>query len=75
MESINMKKELTYEVIFQYRGYEVNMERIMKNVRQAYTSKGYDEASIESVQIYIKPEDFTVYYVINDNIYGKVGLF
>lgn len=70
-----MKKELSYEVILQYRDYEVDMERIMKNVRQVYASRGYDVASIESVQIYIKPEDFTVYYVINDNICGKVRLF
>ena len=31
--------------------------------------------SIENMQIYVKPEDFTAYYVINDGVVGKVNLF
>ena len=63
------------EVILQYRGYEVDMEAVTKRVKAHYYSKGYKEGSIKSLQIYMKPEDFTAYYVINDGVVGKVNLF
>lgn len=63
------------EVLVQYRGYEANMDEIVKKVKEQYLHKGNEEASIESVQVYIKPEDFAAYYVINDGFVGKIGLF
>lgn len=63
------------EVLVQYRGYEANMDEIVKRVKEQYLHKGNEEASIESVQVYIKPEDFAAYYVINDGFVGKIGLF
>lgn len=63
------------EVLVQYRGYEANMDEIVKKVKEQYLRKGNEEASIESVQVYIKPEDFAAYYVINDGFVGKIGLF
>lgn len=64
------------EVLLQYRGYEMNMEDVTNRVKGHYMSKGFTEDSIESMQIYVKPEDFTAYYVINDGVVvGKVNLF
>ncbi len=68
-------KETITEVILQYRGYEMNMDDVTERVKGHYMSKGFTEDSIESMQIYVKPEDFTAYYVINDGIVGKVNLF
>ena len=61
-------QETIPEVFLQYREYEVTMEA-------HYYAKGYKEGSIEDIQIYVKPEDFTAYYVINDGVVGKVNLF
>lgn len=69
------KKEVEQEVILQYREYEANMEAVVERVKSHYIAKGYTEDSIESIQIYVKPEDFTAYYVINDGVVGKVNLF
>ncbi|MBO5474003.1 MAG: hypothetical protein J6A08_09490 [Lachnospiraceae bacterium] len=63
------------EVILQYREYEVNMETVTERVKAHYVAKGNAEDSIESLQIYVKPEEFTAYYVINDGFCGKVNLF
>jgi hypothetical protein len=63
------------EVLLQYRNYEANMEDVVKRVKEQYIHKGNDESTIESMQIYIKPEDFTAYYVINDGFVGKISLF
>lgn len=69
------KKAVATEVILQYREYEANLAAVSERVKSHYIAKGNTEESIESVQIYIKPEDFTAYYVINDGIVGKVNLF
>ena len=69
------KKEIDTEVILQYREYEVNMDDVTERGKAHYFAKGYKEDSIENMQIYVKPEDFTAYYVINDGVVGKVNLF
>ncbi len=69
------KKDVVTEVMLQYREYEANLGTVAERVKAHYIAKGNTEESIESVQIYIKPEDFTAYYVINDGIVGKVNLF
>lgn len=66
---------ITTEVILQYRDYEVNMDDVTERVKAHYTAKGNKPESIENMQIYVKPEDFTAYYVINDREAGKVNLF
>ena len=63
------------EVILQYRNYEVNMDDVTERVKAHYVAKGNKPESIENMQIYVKPEDFTAYYVINDREAGKVNLF
>ena len=65
----------TTEVILQYRNYEVNMDDVTERVKAHYVAKGNKPESIENMQIYVKPEDFTAYYVINDREAGKVNLF
>lgn len=66
--------EVNMEVILQYRHYEVNMDAVTERVKSHYIAKGYKDP-IENMQIYVKPEDFTAYYVINDGVVGKVNLF
>ena len=69
------EKDAAPEVILQYRGYEVDMEAVTERVKAHYYSKGYKKGSINNLQIYMKPEEFTAYYVINDGVVGKVNLF
>ncbi len=69
------RNEVVPEVVLQYREYEVNMDDVVARVKAHYVAKGHKEASIEHIQVYVKPEDFTAYYVINDGVVGKVNLF
>lgn len=69
------KQDPAPEIIFQYREYEASMDVVTDRVKSHYYAKGHEQGSIESIQIYVKPEDFTAYYVINDGIVGKVNLF
>jgi hypothetical protein len=69
------KNQVAPEVVLQYREYEANMDDVLARVKAHYVAKGHKEESIEDLQVYVKPEDFTAYYVINDGIVGKVNLF
>lgn len=75
-ESASQKEQdVAPEVVLQYRGYEVDVEAVTERVKKHYYSKGYRKGSINNLQIYMKPEEFTAYYVINDGVVGKVNLF
>ena len=74
-QETNEEKDAAPEVILQYRGYEVDVEAVTERVKAHYYSKGYKKGSIDNLQIYMKPEEFTAYYVINDGVVGKVNLF
>ncbi len=63
------------DVILQYRDYELNMDDVTERIKAHYVVKRNIPESIENMQIYVKPEDFTAYYVINDREAGKVNLF
>lgn len=68
------EKEIKTEVILQYRGCETEMETIKERIKKNIQSKNIG-GEITSLEIYVKPEDFTVYYVVNDTIDGRVPLF
>lgn len=74
-KAVEKVKEAETEVILQYRNYEVNMADVTERVKAHFVAKGNKAESIENMQIYVKPEDFTAYYVINDGVVGKVNLF
>lgn len=65
--------EVDFEL--QYRDRETDMKDIAKRVTEDYTRRGNDARKIELIQIYLKPTDFTAYYVINNSYEGKIPLF
>ena len=56
----------------QFSGLEYDLDEIKAEVEADYKSKF--EGEIESIQIYIKPEDRAAYYVINSEIRDMIGL-
>lgn len=64
-----------YEVLIQYDGLESNLTEIYERVKKTYVEDGNDINTFKEIKLYIKPQDFTAYYVVNDNYTGKVGLF
>ncbi len=43
-------------------------------LREDYEAHGHKD-EIKKQEVYVKPEDFTAYYVINGDAVGKVQLF
>lgn len=74
-EEVMKKKEVKPEITVQYRHYEADMDAIIEKVKEDVEVRGNRGVEIEKMQVYVKPEDFAAYYVINDGIVGKVSLF
>ena len=59
-------------VVIQYQGRERSEEHMLSLIKKDALAQGIKDDEIEVVDIYIKPEEQTVFYVINRNIEGKI---
>ena len=69
------KAEMVVETYIQYQNCEVNHADIVEKIKAQYVSEGHRVSSIKSLKMYFKPEERRVYYVINNQAAGSVGLF
>ncbi len=60
------------EIFVQYNDHEARTSDIMDRCKSDYLSKGHQENDIKEIQVYIKPSDFAVYYVVNNSDTGKL---
>lgn len=63
------------DILIQYRYSESNLEDVEKRILEQYEKEGHDVSAVKKLQVYLKPEEFTAYFVINDSYAGRVGLF
>lgn len=70
------KPELKPDVFIEFQNRQASEATVVDKVKAAFVASGHRVSSIKSLQIYIKPEEYKAYYVINDNKYsGEVDLF
>lgn len=69
------KKEVSASVTVQFGGREVSMDTVVENVKKAFEAEGNKVSAIKELQVYVKPEEYAAYYVINQKFTGKVNLF
>ena len=74
-EVIARQRTMVKEVYIQYRELEGRMDQIEERIYDQFCQQGHRMSEIKKLQIYVKPQDFTAYYMINDSIAGKVGIF
>ena len=58
----------------QASGVEATEAEIKAAVKDAWTAAGNKVKDMETVEIYVKPEEKKAYYVINGNVNGAVEL-
>ena len=56
----------------QYNGKQVEEKEIVASVKKAWTDAGNKVGDIKTMEVYVKPEEDAVYYVINGTESGKV---
>lgn len=66
------KKDIKTTLIVEYCGKQVEDKAIVAAVKKAWTKAGHKVGEIKSIELYVKPEDAAVYYVINKTETGKV---
>lgn len=64
----------TEEVYVQHAGQEFLTSDIVEKVKETYKAAGHRVSSIKSLKVYVKPEEYAAYYVINEKDSGKVFL-
>lgn len=69
------KEELKPEVYIQYQGNEAIVAEVIEKAKSEFVADGHRASSIKSLQVYLKPEEFAAYYVINQKFAGRVDLF
>lgn len=65
---INCKEE----IYVQYGQHEVRTTDIVDRAKSDYVSKGNKLSDIKEIQVYLKPAENAVYYVVNHSETGKI---
>ena len=66
------KKEIKVNTFIQYLGKQVEEKTLLAAIKKSWTKAGNKVGDIKSVEMYIKPEDDMVYYVVNGTEKGSV---
>ena len=56
----------------EYGGKQAEDKAMIASVKKQWTEKGNKVSDIKTMDLYVKPEENTVYYVINQTESGKV---
>ncbi len=67
------KKEMKVKTIVEYYGKQVEEKDIIADVKRVWTKSGKKVGDIRTMELYIKPEEAAVYYVINGTEAGAVA--
>jgi hypothetical protein len=69
------KKEVKKAAFLQYAGKEIDMDSLYEQVKTIWTKEmGKKAADLKDIKLYVKPEEFAAYYVINEDITGSIDL-
>ncbi len=68
--------EVKANIVLQYGDLNVTYDTIVQNSKNNYRDeKGGNIDEIKKLSVYVKPEEYAAYYVVNDKVQGRVGLY
>ena len=62
-------------ITLEFGDYTAVMATVEEKVKAQYVADGNKASSIKTLNIYVKPFENAAYYVINDDVTGRVDLF
>lgn len=74
-KSAAKKAELKPEIYIQFGSCEDVVMDVVERAKEAFVAEGHRASTIKSLRVYLKPEESTAYYVVNEKHAGKVHLF
>ena len=66
------KKEIKTSLYVEYYGKQVQEKDMIAAVKKAWTKGGKKVGDIKTMALYVKPEENSVYYVINGDSAGRI---
>ena len=66
------KKDMKVNAYVEYYGKQVHENTMIADVKKAWKKSGHKIGEIKTMDLYIKPEESKVYYVINETESGSV---
>lgn len=69
------KAEMKTEIFLQFSGKEYTEKEILQKVKEIWTKDLKNKVGdMKSVKLYLKPEENAAYFVVNNDVTGKVDL-
>ncbi len=59
-------------IVVQFGNRERGTDEILSVIKNDMLSKGFKDADFDKVDVYIKPEEQKIFYVVNDEINGCI---
>ena len=66
--------KINQQMVLQFDGQEFDLGAVEANVKKDWKDAGRKLTEIQTLDIYVKPEEAKVYYVVNKEVEGKVDL-
>ena len=66
--------KINQQFVLQFNGQEFDLAAVEANVKKNWKDAGHKLTEIADLDIYVKPEEAKVYYVVNGEINGSVDL-
>ena len=66
--------KINQQMTLQFNGREFDLGAVEANVKKNWKESGRKLSEIADLDIYVKPEEATAYYVVNKEFEGKVEL-
>ncbi len=63
-------KEPDVSIVLQYQGKDTDMNNLVQTIKSIYQAEGKTDP-IETIRLYVQPENGLCYYVVNDNNEGR----
>ena len=67
-----VKKDMKVRTFVEFYGKQVEEKEMIARVKKAWTKKGKKVGDIKTLELYVKPEEGAIYYVINAEETGSV---
>lgn len=59
-------------IVIQYQSSDRRADELLSQIKADALSRGFSEADFAKVDVYIKPEEHKVFYVVNDELNGCI---
>lgn len=70
-----MEENMKATVYVEYQGKQAEENEILSKIKEVWLEEGHLIKEIKTLNVYVKPEDNTCYYTINDEIQGSIDLY